>query len=132
MTAILTASQAGTPIVVISTRFPDSWIEPSASLIIDRHELTASFTKFSRTLPSADRADEYFSAACKAAIEGTPGPALLIVPMNMITQPVVRPKMVIIKSVALPVAESSQIESAVSAITKAQKVIAIVDEGAGE
>jgi acetolactate synthase-1/2/3 large subunit len=129
LTAILTASQAGTPIVVIATRFPDSWIEPSAGLTIDRHEFTSSI-KFSRTVPSADRIDEYFQAACKAALEGTPGPALLIVPMNMITQVVPEPRMVVRRPVSLPVAEASQIESAVAAITGAQKPIVIIDEGA--
>lgn len=66
LTAILTASHAGTPIVVIATRYPDSWIEPSVALAIDRHDFTSSL-KFSRTVPSAARIDEYFQAACKAA-----------------------------------------------------------------
>jgi acetolactate synthase I/II/III large subunit len=66
LTAILTASHAGTPIVVVATRYPDSWIEPTVALAIDRHDFTSSL-KFSRTVPSPARIDEYFQAACKAA-----------------------------------------------------------------
>lgn len=130
LTAILTASQAGTPIVVVATRFPDSWIEPSASLTTDHHEFTTSSIKFSRTVPSADRVDEYFKAACKAAMEGRPGPALLIVPMDMITQPAREIHVVPLHPISLPIAEPAQIASAVSAITEARRPIAIIDEGA--
>jgi acetolactate synthase-1/2/3 large subunit len=131
LTAILTACQAGTPLVVITTRFPDSWIEPSASLTIDRHEFTASSLKFSRTLPSPERADEYFQAACKAALEGTPGPSLLVIPMDMISKPVPAPKKMsaILPPISLPVAEPSQIAHAAAAIAEAKRPIAVVDEG---
>ncbi|RDW83528.1 hypothetical protein BP5796_05019 [Coleophoma crateriformis] len=129
LTAILTASQAGTPMVVIATRFPDGWIEPSASLTVDLHEFTVSSIKFSRTVPSPERVNEYFQAACKAAMEGTPGPALLIVPMDMINKVVQAPPMVAIRPGSLPIAEPTQIASAVSAIAKAERPIAIVDEG---
>lgn len=53
-----------------------------------------------------------------------------MIPMIMITQPVPEPQMVTMQSVSLPIAEPSQIESAVPAITNAQRPIAIVDEGA--
>lgn len=129
LTAILTASESGTPIVVIATRYPDSWIEPAAEHIIDRHEFT-SLIKFSRTAPSPDRVEEYFLAACKAAMSGTPGPALLVIPMNMIAQPVLESGAIVSNPVALPIAEPAQIENAVSLIAQAQRPITIVDEGA--
>lgn len=130
LTAIMTASQAGTPIVVIATRFPDSWIEPSASFTVDRHELTAPSMKFSRTLPSAERVGEYFQAACKAALEGAPGPALLVIPMDMMTRPIPGRPVAVQVPVALPPAAGDQIERAVAAIASSQRPVVIVDEGA--
>jgi acetolactate synthase I/II/III large subunit len=63
-------------------------------------------------------------------VEGTPGPALLVIPMDMISKHVADPKPLISRPVPLPVAESSQIEDAASIIAKAQRPIVVVDEGA--
>jgi len=130
LTAIMTAAQANSPIVVIATRFPDSWIEPAISYAVDRHELTAPAIKFSRTAPSADRLGEYFEAACKAATEGVPGPALLVVPMDMMTAEVadrIAPSM---PAVVLPPARAEQIAEAVAMIGAATRPIVVVDGGA--
>ncbi len=130
MTAIMTAAQAETPIVVIATRFPDSWIEPSISFAVDRHELTAPHIKFSRTVPSADRLGEYFHAACKAASEGTPGPAMLVVPMDMMTQPVSTADVVPPHVLRLPPASPDQVSRAVEMIADAKRPIVVVENGA--
>lgn len=130
MTAIMTASQAGTPLVVLATRFPDGWIEPAVGFDVDRHELTAATVKFSRTVPSANRVAEYFQAACKAATEGTPGPALLVIPMNMMTQPVSGTPAAAAPRVALPPAHPDQVARAVAMIQAAQRPMVVVDEGA--
>jgi acetolactate synthase-1/2/3 large subunit len=130
MTAIMTAAQAETPIVVIATRFPDSWIEPSISFAVDRHELTAPHIKFSRTVPSADRLGEYFHAACKAATEGTPGPAMLVIPMDMMTQAVATPDIAPPQVLRLPPAASDQVSGAVAMLQAAKRPIAIVENGA--
>lgn len=129
LTAILTAHESRSPLVVIATRYPDGWIEPAATHIVDRHDFTR-LTKFSRTVPSPERVEEYFLAACKAAQSDVPGPALLVIPMNMISQPASASAAKIPQSITLPVAESLQIENAVSIIAQAQRPIAVVDEGA--
>ncbi|KAH8888038.1 thiamine diphosphate-binding protein [Thozetella sp. PMI_491] len=130
LTAILTASESETPLVVIATRYPDSWIEPAAKHLVDRHDFTSTLLKFSRTVPSPERVGEYFLAACKAAMEDTPGPALLIIPMDMMGKPVPEPQGAFPRPITLPVAEISQIESSVSAISEARQPIVVVDEGA--
>jgi acetolactate synthase-1/2/3 large subunit len=130
LTAIMTAAQAQTPLVVLATRFPDSWIEPAISYQVDRHELTAPFLKFSRTAPSADRLAEYFHAACKAATEGVPGPALLVAPMDMLgaDAPDVPPPAT--ARMTLPRARAEHIEAAADRLAAARRPIVVVDGGA--
>ncbi|QYE33934.1 thiamine pyrophosphate-binding protein [Polymorphobacter sp. PAMC 29334] len=130
LTAIMTAAQANSPIVVIATRFPDSWIEPAISYAVDRHELTAPAIKFSRTVPSADRLAEYFAAACKAATEGVPGPSLLVLPMDMMTQDVADVIASPPVAMPLPPARIEQIAEAVAMIAAADRPIVVVDGGA--
>lgn len=130
LTAIMTAAQSESAIVILATRFPDSWIEPAVAYAVDRHELTAPFIKFSRTVPSSDRLGEYFAAACKAATEGVPGPALLVLPMDMMTQMVDARPPVIQQSVPLPPARAAQITDAATLITQAQRPIIVTDVGA--
>jgi acetolactate synthase-1/2/3 large subunit len=130
LTAIMTAAQAHSPIVVIATRFPDSWIEPAISYAVDRHELTAPAIKFSRTVPSADRLAEYFAAACKAATEGVPGPALLVLPMDMMTQEVADQRVVPAPTLLLPPARAEQVAEAVAMIAAAVRPIVVVEGGA--
>ncbi|KQN00653.1 hypothetical protein ASE85_08350 [Sphingobium sp. Leaf26] len=130
LTAIMTAAQSESPIVVLATRFPDSWIEPAVAYAVDRHELTAPFIKFSRTVPSADRLGEYFAAACKAACEGVPGPALLVLPMDMMTQMVAADLPGAYAPVALPPARDAQVAAAAALIAQAQRPIIVTDVGA--
>lgn len=65
-------------------------------------------------------------------MEGTPGPALLVIPMDMISQHVAEPKPLISRPVStpLPVAESAQIKDAVAIIANSKRPIVVVDEGA--
>lgn len=130
LTAIMTAAQSESPIVVLATRFPDSWIEPAVAYAVDRHELTAPFIKFSRTVPSADRLGEYFTAACKAATEGVPGPALLVLPMDMMTQMVSADLPTPHHPVALPPARDTQVAQAAALIAAARQPIIVTDVGA--
>lgn len=130
LTAIMTAAQSESPIVVIATRFPDSWTETATAYSVDRHELTAPFVKFSRTVPSADRIGEYFHAACKAAIEGVPGPALLVVPMDMLTEETSEELRLLPQPPALPPARAEQISAMANMIAAAERPIIVTDVGA--
>lgn len=131
MTAIMTAAQAEQPVVIIATRFPDSWVEPSVSFSVDRHELTAPAVKFSRTVPSAERIDEYFEAACKAATEGTPGPAILVLPMDMMTAEIsTSRKAHRFPVIAQPVAPISALDQAAALLENARQPIIVTDNGA--
>ncbi|MBT0670713.1 thiamine pyrophosphate-binding protein [Novosphingobium profundi] len=132
MTALMTAAQGETPLVVIATRFPDSWVEPAAQYAVDRHELTAPFLKFSRTVPSPDRIGEYVHAAIKAANEGVPGPALLILPldfMGKVTQSLPRPTAPVL---ALPGAEAGAIAAMAALLEGAARPIIVTDNRAAQ
>ncbi|KMS56639.1 hypothetical protein V474_14520 [Novosphingobium barchaimii LL02] len=130
MTALMTAAQAETPLVVIATRFPDSWVEPAIQYDVDRHEMTGPFLKYSRTVSSPDRLGDYMHAAIKAANEGVPGPALLVLPLDFLNKPCAsRPRAAFIAA-PLPCADQAGIESAMALIGAAQRPIVVTDNRA--
>jgi acetolactate synthase-1/2/3 large subunit len=132
MTALMTAAQAETPLVVIATRFPDSWVEPAIQYDVDRHELTAPFLKYSRTVSSPERLGDYVHAAIKAANEGVPGPALLLVPLDFLGKPCAsRPRAPYVPA-ALPCADDAAIDAMLALIGEAQRPIVVTDNRAAQ
>lgn len=132
MTALMTAAQAETPVVVIATRFPDSWIEPGQPFDVDRHEMTAPFLKYSRTVTSPERVGEYFRAACKAANEGVPGPALLVMPLDFLGREIDRFAFESPVSTALPPADAAHVEVMTAMLEKARRPIIVTDNRAAQ
>jgi len=130
MTALLTAAQAETPLVVIATRFPDNWIEPAIQYEVDRHELTAPFLKFSRTVPSPERLGDYIYAAIKAANEGVPGPAVLVVPLDMLGAPCPSAPRPTPLPLPLPAPQADTIEQIAALLGEAQRPIVVTDNRA--
>lgn len=130
MTGLMTAAQAETPLVVIATRFPDSWVEPSIQYAVDRHELTAPFLKFSRTVPSPDRLGEYLHAAIKAANEGVPGPALLVMPLDFMTRETGSPVREPLAAPGLPGADAASIAAIAEMVQGASRPILVTDNRA--
>lgn len=134
-TALMTAAQAETPVVVIATRFPDSWVEPAIQYAVDRHELTAPFLKYSRTVPSPERIGDYFEAAVKAANEGVRGPALLVVPLDFLSRPAGRPAgaprtQSPARSLVLPGADEASLAAMAQMLEAAQRPIVVTDNRA--
>lgn len=132
MTALMTAAQAETPLVVIATRFPDSWVEPAIQYDVDRHELTAPFLKYSRTVPSPERLGDYVHAAIKAANEGVPGPALLVLPLDFLNKPCPSRPRVPFRPAPLPCADAAAIDQAIALIGDAQRPIVVTDNRAAQ
>ncbi|PKB14596.1 acetolactate synthase-1/2/3 large subunit [Novosphingobium kunmingense] len=132
LTALLTAAQAETPLVVIATRFPDSWVEPAIQFDVDRHDLTAPFLKFSRTVPSPNRLGDYVHAAIKAANEGVPGPALLVLPLDYLAKPCTASKRAPNQAARLPSADPTELTEAVDLIEAAQRPIIVTDGRAAQ
>ena len=137
MGAIRTAHDFGSPVLVLTTRYPDRWIEPDIEVAVDLHEITSSTTKWRRTVTAVERVGEYFDSACKAALEGRPGVSVLIMPSNFmatetpVTPPPARPA---IRKPA-PVAEA--IEDAAALLATAERPMLVIDSpaafsGAGE
>ena len=130
MTALMTAAQAESPLVVIATRFPDSWVEPSVPYAVDRHEMTAPYLKFSRTVPSPDRLGEYFHAAMKAANEGVPGPALLVLPLDFLTRETTSAPRAPVTVPTLPGAHDAQVAAMARMLAEARRPIIVTDNRA--
>lgn len=132
MTALMTAAQAESPLVVIATRFPDNWVEPAIQYAVDRHELTGPFLKFSRTVPSPDRLGEYVHAAIKAANEGVPGPALLVLPLDFLGRACPNAPRAPFVPTALPAAGREQVERIADLLNEARRPIIVTDNRAAQ
>jgi acetolactate synthase-1/2/3 large subunit len=128
---IMTAFQAGSPVVVLVTRFPDIWGEAAGEFVPDHHALVAPITKWARTVPSPDRLVEYFDAACRFATEGQPGPVVLTMPGDFLARPVRATKTALPRPAIQPPADPGAIREAAALLANAKRPLIIADAGAG-
>ncbi|MEE8307431.1 MAG: thiamine pyrophosphate-binding protein [Gammaproteobacteria bacterium] len=91
ITGIATAFHAGSPVLVLVARSPDSWSESQAEFDDDRQSLVTSISKWARTVPAPDRLAEYVAVGARQALGGRPGPAVLMIPQDFFTAKVARP-----------------------------------------
>jgi acetolactate synthase-1/2/3 large subunit len=131
ITGIMTAFQAGSPVVVLITRFPDIWGEAAGEFVPDHHALVTPITKWARTVPSPDRLVDYFDAACRFATEGHPGPTVLIIPGDFLARRVPAASPPLPRPASLPCADPAAIREAATMLAGAQRPLIITDSGAG-
>jgi acetolactate synthase-1/2/3 large subunit len=79
---IATAWQAGSPLLVLVARLPNSWTEAESEYDNLKQPLVSSICKWARTVPTAARLAEYVDVAAKRALSGRPGPAILQIPQE--------------------------------------------------
>jgi acetolactate synthase-1/2/3 large subunit len=130
ITGIMTAFQAGSPVVVLVTRFPDIWNEAAPEFIPDHHSLVSSITKWARTVPSPDRLVEYFDTACRFATEGQPGPVVLTIPGDFLAKRIPLAKTPLPRPALQPMGDPVAIKEAVTLLAKAKHPLIIADAGA--
>lgn len=77
VTGIVTAQKAGTPVVVLVSTRPESWIEAHHEAEDDPLALARGIAKWVRNVPSPDRVAEYLAEAFHQAATGRTGVAVL-------------------------------------------------------
>jgi acetolactate synthase-1/2/3 large subunit len=81
------ALKASTPIVALVQEVERTQVDKNAFQELDHFALFKSCTKWIRTLSAADRVDDYIDAAFIAATSGRPGPAVLLLPADLLKEP---------------------------------------------
>jgi acetolactate synthase-1/2/3 large subunit len=77
------AMKASVPVVALVQDVPMKFVGKNAFQEFDHEKLFSSCTKWVRRLDDASRAEEYVDAAFNAAASGRPGPAVLLIPMDL-------------------------------------------------
>lgn len=77
------ALKVSIPIVALVQEVPMKFVGKNAFQEFDHEKLFSSCAKWIRRLDDASRAEEYVDAAFNAAASGRPGPAVLLIPMDL-------------------------------------------------
>ncbi len=89
ITGISSAFEACSPVLILVGREPDPWTEPEHQVDHDELALVRTITKWARTVHSPERLGEYVDAACRRALAGRPGPVVLALPKDFLTDIIV-------------------------------------------
>lgn len=82
------ALKASIPIVALVQEVERHQVDKNAFQELDHVSLFASCAKWTRKLAGADRVDDYVDAAFVAAASGRPGPAVLLLPADLLRETV--------------------------------------------
>ena len=82
---IATAFHACSPVLVLIARLPNSWTEAESEYDNIKQPLVGTITKWSRTVPAAERLAEYVDVAAKRALAGRRGPVVLQIPQEYLS-----------------------------------------------
>lgn len=130
LTAIQCAFMYGSPVVVLVTRWIESWVEPASEVPVDLHAMVQPITKWARTVPSVSKLGEYMRTALRIAQAGRPGPVVLTIPQDMMAAAVALPAMLPVPETVLPAAASAVAIARLVAMLKTARAPAVlVDSG---
>ena len=133
VTGVVTAQQACSAVVVLVSIGPVSWVEAQSEFTNDPLDLLKPIAKWVRTVPNAERLDEFLSQALRQATSGRPGVAVLGVPQQFeretvsAAQKLGRPDMV---AVAAPAPGTNAIAEAAALVSGAKRPLIIAGSGA--
>lgn len=82
MSGLITANQACSPVVVLASMLPDPKREAADEWPNDWLDMVKPYVKWARTVPSAERLEEFVHAAARHALTGRPGVAVLGIPQQ--------------------------------------------------
>lgn len=130
MSGLITANQACSPVVVLVSLLPDPKREAADEWPNDWLDMVKPYVKWARTVPSAERLEEFVHAAARYALSGRPGVAVLGIPQQFEGEAVES-----LKSYVPPPAEPSapnpcSIESAAELIAQAKRPMVLAGSGA--
>jgi acetolactate synthase-1/2/3 large subunit len=84
VTAVANAQRAGIPMVVIGGAGPRALADMGSLQDMNHVELMRPITKWSVSVPSVDRVQEYIDAAFRVAQSNLPGPVFLEMPLDLL------------------------------------------------
>ena len=82
------AQQDSSPLILLVGQVPQSMIDREAFQEIDYKSMFSRIAKWSAQIEKAERIPEYISRAFKVAVSGRPGPVVLSLPEDILTQSV--------------------------------------------
>jgi acetolactate synthase-1/2/3 large subunit len=130
ITGIVTAQQACSPVVVIVTMAPSSWIETRMESGNDPLDMVKPLAKWVRAAPSAARLGEFLAEAFHQASSGRPGVAILGVRQEYYRQAVeTLPTPAKLKTFA-PAPAAEAVEAAAALLAGARRPMVICGSGA--
>ena len=126
------AWHAQSPVVVLVATPPRDFAEADGAIDQDRLALVAPLTKWARTAPSLARLQDHLDTAIKHAITGRPGPAVLLIPENLLSEaaPTLPAASTTFVMPSLPQPERSAIEAAARALAEAKRPLIVAGAGA--
>src|SRR6266581_602024 len=81
-----TAMQDSTPMILFSGQVPGEFVERESFQEVDYRRMFGPMAKWVASIDRADRVHEYVSHAFHLAMSGRPGPVVLALPEDMLTQ----------------------------------------------
>src|SRR6266705_4184643 len=83
---IHTAAQDSTPLIVCIGQVGSDFVDREAFQEIDYRRMYGSIVKWAAQIDRADRIPEYVARAFRVALSGRPGPVVLALPENMLSE----------------------------------------------
>lgn len=130
MSGLITANQACSPVVVLASMLPDPKREAADEWPNDWLDMVKPYVKWARTVPSADRLEEFVHAAARHALSGRPGVAVLGIPQQFEGEAVEAVKAYTPIPADPPAPNSEAIERAVELLAQAKRPLVLAGSGA--
>lgn len=126
------ALKASIPIIALVQEVARDQTDRNAFQEFDHHALFQSCAKWVKTVRHANRIDDYLDQAFAAACSGRPGPAVLLLPADLLTEEAsITQRTLSLGHFPLdrPVAQTSQIDIAADLLSQAERPIVIAGGG---
>ncbi len=130
-TGIATAWLDQSPTINLVLGFPRSLQDRGNIQDVDQLALAAPITKWARRVPETKRLPEYLAAAARHALSGPPGPVLLELPMDLLSDHVKADEVVLHPwpSRHAPAGDEREIVNAADIIARAERPILVAGSG---
>ncbi len=130
MSGIITANQACSPVVILVSMLPDPKREAADEWTNDWLDMVKPYAKWVRSVPSADRLEEFVHAAARHALTGRPGVAVLGIPQHFEGQAVDAVKSYAPVAPESPAPNLDSIDRAADLLAKAKRPMILAGSGA--
>ncbi len=130
MSGILTAHQACSPVVVLVSQLPDPKREAADEWPNDWLDMVKPYVKWARSVPAAERLEEFVHAAARQALTGRPGVAVLGIPQHFEAAVLDAVESYAPPLTTAPAPNADAIEAAADILAKAKRPMILTGTGA--